>query len=184
MESPITDISRGLTPIPSIIENTLNTTAFAPYITPFKILTPNIFKYYSDIKVLICIECNTAVRSTLNIEQHIIKYHNSIKYDLIKQKTFEKYLNNLKTLDIIDYTLEGNIIPNNQYYFPDLTLFNNGYTCLNCNFITLNIKAIKRHCNTHGFHGQKGIRHSNKGYLINQYIQYLKETLQYELVSK
>ena len=123
--------------------------------------------------MLICIGCNTAIRTTLHIETHLDKYYNTLKYDLVRQKKYEKYVNNLKTLDIIDYTIETNIIPPNRYYFSDLVLFNSGYRCLSCNYITLNLKNMKRHVNTHGVIGRKGVKSSNKGYLINQFLQYL-----------
>ena len=109
-------------------------------LTPTKVveLEPSFLLYNKELELLICSTCSLAIISTKGISKHLKEKHSSTK---VTKET----LSTLESNSIKSYLDLDTRVPYNTYYFKDLPLILNGYTCFKCSFITTSYKKYREH---------------------------------------
>ena len=140
---------------------------------------PSFFKYNKDLKLLLCSTCKFTIYS-LNeraIREHLRDFHVNYYTKNIKGIKDSLIINNLLSLESSSLKEIPRILPN-LYYFRDLDLYFNGYTCKECLYITINIVEFRRHVSKNHDNTLRG-KDIDKSYLIAyipiQYLYYPKK---------
>jgi len=135
-------------------------------------LEPLFFTYNSNLSIIIYTSCKTTVFSKINIKKHLkdlhIDYYNNTSNikDIIKT---------LERLDLEIPNTRGNI-PSNTYYFKDLELNFNTFSCPECNYISLSNKKIRNHLNSIHF-SKSTTTKKREDIIINILVQLLYPSL-------
>lgn len=115
-------------------------------ISPTIALEDTIITYNIDVTTLFCSKCFINLNKR-NYSKHLKDKHRELYKSYINNNTLTILNNRISTLDFYGLDeLEG-IITNNKFLFKELNIRLNGYKCLECLYINLSPKEIRKHYN-------------------------------------
>lgn len=121
-----------------------NRTKVKPTKTIF--LEDTIITYSSKLEVIFCSICKKNLTKN-NYIRHLKEKHSTIFKDYKNTNKLENLNLKISSLDLaILEDLKAKIEPA-KYYFKDLDININGFKCLECNYININSKEIRKHYN-------------------------------------
>jgi len=126
----------------------------------------DVFFYNEEFCILGCIICQYCIENIKNIKTHIKQQH-KYKFEDIN---IDEYVNNLINTYNIKDLKDVQLPVFKKHCFEYLTIYNNAYCCLHCEYACLSEKFIKVHCNkVHNY--KKKSKYDENLYIDNQKVQ-------------
>ena len=130
------------------------------------ILENTIITYNYDIKVLFCANCSRNL-TIENYIKHLKKFHLDIFNNYQENNIINVLKNKVNTLEYNNIEILKTVLEPNKYYFKELPLIFNNFKCLDCDYININYKEIRKHYNKN--HSSFNSRTTKKvNYIINK----------------
>jgi len=132
----------------------------------------DVFFYNKEFCILGCIICQYCIEDIRNIITHIKQQH-KYKFEDIN---IDEYVNNLINTYNIKNLKDVQLPVFKKHCFEYLTIYNNAYCCLQCEYACLSEKKIKVHCNkVHSY--KKKSKYDENLYIDNQKVQCFSQSV-------
>jgi len=125
-----------------------------------------VFFYNEEFHILKCMICHYCIESTRNIKTHIKQQHKHKSEDI----KIDDYINYIINTYYIEDLKDVQLPVFKKHCFEFLTIYNNAYSCTQCDYACLSEKFMRVHCNkVHNY--KKKSKYDENLYINNQNVQ-------------